>query len=307
VPSRVAVRRVVVRLLAVAGFAACAWIVGVLLTSASASADTGPTGRSTTDSSTSGKSTAGSGSRAGSEGLGGLVGGLLNTVGGTVQTVTTTVTSTVNTTVTNTVGLVANTVTTVTKTVDNVVHTATELPQHVLSGGGGDDGGLLSPLLHENPVTSGLLKPKSSSKTTAEQVRVDAPAVVVAAPETAPGEAAPVEAAPVVAPQDVRTHAVRSVVENVTRATGSAAEHAAPAGRGAPGPLPGPGRPVAPAAPCPGFSAGNDGGAGARGVLAAVLSSQTPFAAPPLAGRLGRDRPVAERGHTPGLPVTSPD
>jgi len=227
---------------------------------------------------------------------------LLNTVGGTVQTVTTTVTSTVNTTVTNTVGLVANTVTTVTKTVDDVVHTVTELPQHVLP-----DGGLLSPSQPENPVTSGSQKPKSSSKTSAEQVRVDAPAVVVAAPETATADAAAVEAAPVVAPQDVRTHAVRSVVENVTRATGSAAEHAAPAGRGGPGPLPGPSRPVAPAAPCPGFSAGNDGGAGARGVLAAVLSSQTPFAAPPPAGRLGRDRPVAERGHTPGLPVTSPD
>lgn len=297
-------RRVVLRLVALAGFTALGWLTAVLLAS-TASADTGSQhGDTTTPHSPAAKN---SGRNSGNQGLlGGLLNGVVGTVGNTVGNVTNVVS--------NTVGTVTNTVTNTLGTVGNVVSSVADLPNHVLPDSQGKKGGGISlpSLITDNPVTDLLspVLPKSSGKTTtaaAEQVtaRVDQPAAapVVAAP------APVVEVTPLAEPAHFRnvTHTVVRTDDrqvDVQQARG-AVEHAAPGGDG-PSPLPSPSSPLAPATPCPSFSSGNHGGSGARGVLS-TLAPQSLIAPPPLVGRPNRAYPAAERGHTPGLPVTTPD
>jgi hypothetical protein len=269
------------------GLTAVAWLAGVLL-AGTASADTGGTHANTNKPANHGNQ---------GLGLGGLVGDLLGTVGNTVGTVTTTVTNTV-TTVTNTVSVVTNTVTT---TVDHVVNSVTKLPEKVLPQNGSTpviEIDLRLPVLLPDTTSA---KTSKTTKTVADTVRAETPAV--AAPEVAPTA---IEAEPVTEyPHAASSRMERPKAQEVAHPTSKTAEQAAPADRG-PSPLPSPSSPVAPAAPCPSFSSGNYGGAGARGALA-TLTPQTRLAPPPLVGRLDRAHPVAERGHTPGLPVTTPD
>ncbi|WP_132111402.1 hypothetical protein [Actinocrispum wychmicini] len=307
-------RRVVLRFLALAGFTALGWLAAVLLAGA-ASADTGVPQTNVNAVQPHSSPTKKPARNGGNPGLvGGLVGGVLNTVDTTVGNVTTTVTNTVGavtTTVTNTVGAVTTTVTNtvgaVTDALHQVITTVTDLPQHILPGGGQSGGGITLPPLVQDPVND-LLKPSApkASKTTATEqptARVEALAPVA---ETVAETPAP-ELTLVAEPQ--HSHSLRvaspdtghSDVHKANRAH----ERAAPGGNG-PSPLPSPSGPMAPAAPGPSFSSGNSSGSGARGALAAV-TPQARLAPPPLVGRLDRAHPVAERGHTPGLPVTTPD
>jgi hypothetical protein len=280
-----------------AGLTTAAWLAGVLFAGTASAETPGPHINVNVPQA----NTPAAKNSQGDSGLGGLVGGLLGTVGNTVGTVTNTVTQTVNT-VTNTVNAVTNVVGT---TVSHVVTTVVEIPQHVLPNNGSSPGLDLSPLLPGKPVTD-ILKPApthtasgASVATTQTMTRSETPPVAVPAATEA------VQATDHPRTQNA-THLVRSTTGgNVTRQNSTTLEKAAPADRG-PSPLPSPSAPAAPVAPAPSFSSGNDGGSGARGVLA-TLTPQTRLAPPPLLGRLERAHPVAERGRTPGLPVTTPD
>jgi hypothetical protein len=312
--------RLALRLLLLAGCTAAAWLAGVLL-AGSASADTGlpisinvpqlnvgqlsvPRVELNTAPAKkpAAKSTATKAASQDDQGLGGLVGGLLSTVTSTVNNVTTTVT--------NTVGTVT---TVVSSTVNNVVTTVTTLPQHVLPPSGSNGGIGLPPLLpdsNDGTLVSPILKPApshtGSSATEAAQRSNDAPAAIAEAPEVAP---AAVESTPAVEAEhphvQPESRPLRPLTTREVRQAGNTHEKAAPADRG-PNPMPTPTAPMTPVAPSSSFSSNNDGGAGARNALA-TLTSQTRLAPPPLLGRLDRQHPVAERGRTPGLPVTSPD
>lgn len=285
-------RRLVVRLLLLAGFTAATWLAGVLL-AGSASADIRLPGLPVTVDISSPMDQPKPKQQQSNQGLGGLVGGLLGTVTNTVGTTVTTVTTTVNTTV----NVVTNTVT-------NVVDTVTQIPPKVLPPSNGRPG--LPPLLPGNPVKDILSPPNNSDSgdnETAQRDATIAPAPAAVAPAVAP---ALVQAEPTTQHPLLRKES-RSTTRHETRPVrvGNTEEKAAPADP-RPRPLPAPAAPAAPAAPGPSFSPGNDGGSGARGVLA-ILTPQTRVAPPALLDRLQRQHPVAERGRTAGLPVTSPD
>jgi hypothetical protein len=293
-----------VRLLLLTGCTAAAWAAGVLL-AGTASADTGfpvsidaPYISVNTPAAPLKKPAQITG-----QGRGGLVGGLLGTVTNTVTNAVSTVTATVKA-VTATV---TTTVKTATTTVNNVGNTVTDIPHKVLPP---SDAIGLPPLLPGVGSKIAILKPtpSRSGSSASEAVQRGGGIATVAAPDAAPAAVETPLAAEERSPAQFETRTARPSSGNVVvrvRQVGNMLEKAAPVDRG-PSPMPSPTTPMAPVAPSPSFYSGNDGGAGLRGVLA-TLVPQSRLAPPPLLSRLDRQHPVAERGRTPGLPVTSPD
>ncbi|MEV4311929.1 hypothetical protein [Actinocrispum sp. NPDC049592] len=324
------VRRLVLRLLMLAGLTAAGWLTGMVL-AGTASADTGPhitinlpglgNGKPTQDSREQDSREQDSREQDSREqgsreqkisrtpqgpglGLGGVVNGLLGAVNSTVNTTVKTVNTTVKTTVQTVTSTLSTVTATVNHTVGSVVHCVSEIPQKVVTPVVKQTLPSVAPVVEE--TVDDILEPtpthsgSATSETPATTARTEAAPGAPAAPAVAP-EAAQ-QPAVVEHPHAQTPH--RTALQTVTNPA-TVVERLTPADDG-PGPLPVPSAPSAPATPAPSVSSGNDGGHSARGVLA-VFAPQYRLAPPPLLGRLERGDPVAARGRTAGLPVTTPD
>ncbi len=318
------VRRLVLRLLMLVGLTAAGWLTGIALAGI-ASADTGPHitinlpglgGSKPTQDSREQDSREQDSREQGSReqkishtpqgqglGLGSVVNSLLGTVNTTVNTTVQTVTTTVQTTVHTVTSTLSTVTATVNHTVGSVVHCVSEIPQKVVTPVVKQTLPSVVPVVEE--TVDDILEPTpthngSATSETSATARTEAAPVAPAAPAAAPETAQQ----PAVVEHPHAQNVTRTALQTVTNPA-TVVERLTPADNG-PSPLPAPSAPSAPATPAPSFSSGNDGGHSARGVLA-VFAPQYRLAPPPLLGRLERGDPVAARGRTAGLPVTTPD